>query len=523
MTSAIQVKELNKYIKKYIAMDYLLANVTVEGEITDLTKHSNGNYYLTLKDDGARVRAVVYYTDVARLGHDPKNGDHVYANGAVSVFERDASLTYFIRKLELAGVGTAMEAFLALKDKLQEEGLFEKKQGKIPYFPQKVGIVTSKDGAAIEDIINVLTRRNPAVEIVLYPALVQGDRAPDELLAGMNYFEKSDVDVVVLTRGGGAYEDLQAFNDETLARFVASMSKPVISAVGHEIDYVITDYVSDLRAPTPSSAAELVARSHEELITQCELTLGTLRSMMLDKIKRCKNDVIPLKPVLNRAVATKRYMIRSQLNFGYSALRNFPHQGASRHRELELERRYLEKLIQAKPVVARQTLRVYKDRLNLPQVSKTHRTLQNAVKSLNAAVHSKNHLSYKRRLAASKAVMDAALNRTSEAYHIKLQALSMADYGKKLAQKMASRQTHLTQVFTDAQLMWHRDLGDKETALRATYHKLARHSFSNAYVKSSEGTILRSAKDAKVKDQVTIVFYDGSVTSEILKVGDQHE
>lgn len=255
---AIKVRELNKYIKKYVAMDYLLSNIDVEGEVSNLTKHSNGNYYLTLKDETSSIRAVVYYTDVENLEYEPFEGDSVIASGAIAIFEKDASVTFFIRKLHSKGSGNIKEAYERLKEKLEAEGLFVKSDKRLKAFPQKIGVVTSKTGAAIQDIINVIKRRNSAIDIILFPTLVQGEGAVQNILEGLKYFEQSDVDVVIVGRGGGSYEDLIAFNDEGIARYIHSMNKIVISAVGHEIDYVISDFVADFRAPTPSSAAEIV-------------------------------------------------------------------------------------------------------------------------------------------------------------------------------------------------------------------------------------------------------------------------
>ena len=183
-------------------MDYLLSNIEVEGEVSNLTKHSNGNYYLTLKDETSSIRAVVYYTDVENLEYEPFEGDSVIAGGAVAIFEKDASVTFFIRKLRSKGSGNIKEAYERLKEKLEAEGLFVKSDKMLKAFPQKVGVVTSKTGVAIQDIINVIKRRNSAIDIILFPTLVQGDGAVQNIMEGLKYFEHSDVDVVIVGRGG---------------------------------------------------------------------------------------------------------------------------------------------------------------------------------------------------------------------------------------------------------------------------------------------------------------------------------
>lgn len=277
---AIKVRELNKYIKKYMAMDYILSDIEVEGEISNVVNHRNGNVYFSLKDDYARINCICYYMDAQNITYMPTNGQNIIVKGSVSIFERDGSINIYVRDIKLVGMGDLHERYLVLKDILYKEGLFEEKnKKKLPYFPKKVGVVTSSTGAAIRDIINVLKRRNSSVDLILYPSLVQGDGAVDNIIAGLDYFENSDVDVVIVGRGGGSLEDLFAFNSEKLARKIYSMNKPVISAVGHEIDYVISDFVSDLRAPTPSAAAELVSMSKADLNNSLFLMVSRLNSI----------------------------------------------------------------------------------------------------------------------------------------------------------------------------------------------------------------------------------------------------
>ncbi|CDZ74447.1 exodeoxyribonuclease VII, large subunit [Peptoniphilus sp. ING2-D1G] len=289
---AIKVSELNKYIKKYIAMDYLLSDISVKGEISNLNKHSKGNIYLSLKDDKAKINAIIYSREASKINFELQNGDNVEAGGSISLYERDGSINMYIREIKKVGMGDLYEKYLALKDALYKEGLFSEEHKKpISYFPRKVGVITSPTGAAIADFINILQRRNKAVDILFYPSNVQGDFAASNLIEGLEYFEENPVDVVVIGRGGGSLEELFAFNDEKLARKIYELKIPVISAVGHEIDYVISDFVSDLRAPTPSAAAELVSMSNEDLNNSLFLIKNRMDHLLHNKINKNRREL----------------------------------------------------------------------------------------------------------------------------------------------------------------------------------------------------------------------------------------
>ncbi|MDO5040759.1 MAG: exodeoxyribonuclease VII large subunit [Peptoniphilus sp.] len=325
---AIKVSELNKYIKKYIAMDYLLSDISVKGEISNLKKHTNGNIYLSLKDDRAKINAIIYPRDARKINFPIQNGDNVEADGSISLYEKDGSINMYIRDMKKIGMGDLYEKYLALKDALYKEGLFSAEHKKpLPYFPKRVGIITSPTGAAIADFINVLNRRNKAVDILLYPSKVQGDYAVSQLMEGLEYFEANPVDVVVLGRGGGSLEELFAFNDEGLARKIYDMKIPVISAVGHEVDYVISDFVSDLRAPTPSAAAELVSMSTEDLSNSLFLLKNPMEHLMHNKINRHKNELSDkfsfLKYELLSFINANRRKIEYYRDFIYLKQANF--------------------------------------------------------------------------------------------------------------------------------------------------------------------------------------------------------
>ncbi len=262
------VTELNEYVKMSLEANPVLGDIYVKGEISNFKNHyKTGHYYFTLKDEGGNLRAVMFRSYSSRLAFVPEDGMKVIAHGRVTVFVRDGQYQLYVDSMEPDGIGALYIAFEQLKRKLEAEGLFaQERKRPLPKIPSRVGIITSPTGAAVRDMINIAKRRFPLAELVIYPALVQGPDAPPTLIAGLRHFsETKSVDVVIIGRGGGSIEDLWAFNDEGVARAVAACSVPVISAVGHETDFTICDFVADLRAPTPSAAAELALPEVSEL------------------------------------------------------------------------------------------------------------------------------------------------------------------------------------------------------------------------------------------------------------------
>lgn len=256
----ISVSQLNNYIGRVLSTDALLMNISVSGEIANLTKHSSGHWYFTLKDANSKINCFLSSMRVSRLRFDLSEGMQIIAIGAVNVYEKGGYYSLNIREVEAQGEGALQQAFDRLKAKLSAEGLFDEEHKRpIPYFPKKVGVITSPTGAAIKDIVTTIKRRNPMVDVLLYPALVQGANSSASIAEAIYNFNKQfkDTDVLIVGRGGGSIEDLWSFNEEIVARAVYDSKIPVISAVGHEIDTVITDYVADLRAATPTAAAEL--------------------------------------------------------------------------------------------------------------------------------------------------------------------------------------------------------------------------------------------------------------------------
>ena len=275
----LTVKQLNMYVRSLLEGDTNLASITLEGEISGFKNHfSSGHWYFTLKDNDASVKSVMFKGNTLSVGFKPEDGMRVVCRGYVSLYERDGQFQFYAETMRAFGEGDIAAEFERIKQKLQAEGLFDTSRKRdIPKFPKKIGVITAESGAAFKDILQVTSRRYSACDIVLFPSLVQGVSAPEELIKALKKaYLRSDLDLIIIGRGGGSAEDLAAFNDEKLARTVALSPVPIISAVGHEIDFTICDFVADLRAPTPSAAAELAVPSTEELIKQIDFLFGKI-------------------------------------------------------------------------------------------------------------------------------------------------------------------------------------------------------------------------------------------------------
>ncbi|MCH5267755.1 MAG: exodeoxyribonuclease VII large subunit [Lachnospiraceae bacterium] len=259
------VSQINQYIKNLFVRDYTLSRVRIQGEISNCKYHSSGHIYFTLKDEASQISCVMFAGYKKGLDFHMEEGQSVTVLGSISVYERDGKYQLYAREITRQGAGKLYEEYEKRKKRLLEEGLFDEKRKKvIPPYVGAIGVVTSRTGAVIQDICNVSHRRNPYVRILLYPAQVQGEGAAKTLIAGIRYFENTDVDTIIIGRGGGSIEDLWSFNEEEVVRAVAECSKPIISAVGHETDTTLTDYAADMRAPTPSAAAELAVYSYRD-------------------------------------------------------------------------------------------------------------------------------------------------------------------------------------------------------------------------------------------------------------------
>lgn len=282
----LSVSGLNAYVKMRIDADPILSNVWVRGEISNLTRHSAGHYYFSLKEENARIAAVMFRSSAEKLKFVPENGMKVLLHSRVSVYERDGAYQLYASALEPDGIGALTIAYEQLRRRLEAEGLFRPEVKKpLPKIPSAVGVITSPTGAAVRDIIHVTGRRFPFAKIVLFPSLVQGEGAETNLIEGIRYFNRTrSVDVVIIGRGGGSIEDLWAFNSEALARAIYDSDIPVISAVGHETDHTICDFVADRRAPTPSAAAELAVPDGKELLRKFHNVTDRMASLLSAKI-----------------------------------------------------------------------------------------------------------------------------------------------------------------------------------------------------------------------------------------------
>ena len=282
----LTVTETNELIRDLIENSSNLNNIYIKGEISNFTNHRTGHFYFTVKDDGSVLRAVMFKGNASKLKFLPENGMKVILHGRISLYVKDGQYQVYCDDIEPDGIGSLYIAFEQLKARLEAEGLFDAKYKKpLPKVPLRIGIITSPTGAAIRDMINVITRRFQMAKIILFPALVQGENAPQQLISGVKFFNsKKSADIIIIGRGGGSLEELWAFNDENLARAIFASEIPVVSAVGHETDFTICDFVSDLRAPTPSAAAELAVPDTVDLKKQILNVEKKIESQLLNRI-----------------------------------------------------------------------------------------------------------------------------------------------------------------------------------------------------------------------------------------------
>lgn len=305
---ALSVTELNKYIKDKIATDELLNNVLIKGEISNFKHHYTGHMYFTLKDDNSLIKCIMFKSYTTNLKFVPKDGMEVLAFGTISVFERDGVYQLYCKAMQEDGLGSLYKAYEELKDKLEKEGLFDERYKKqLPKMPKVIGVLTSNTGSVIKDIINVSTRRNPNVYIKLYPVPVQGEGAGEKIAEAIKIMNDQKLaDVLILARGGGSLEDLWPFNEEVVARAIHKSELPIVSAVGHETDFSISDFVADLRAPTPSAAAELVVPNIAEIGQKLDVYNLRLKNALKKKIdimkmryEKCMKSRIYTDPLRN--------------------------------------------------------------------------------------------------------------------------------------------------------------------------------------------------------------------------------
>ena len=309
MRNVYTVKQVNAYIKNMFTQDFMLNRIYIKGEVSNCKYHTSGHLYFSLKDESGTIACVMFAGQRSGLSFRMQEGQQVIVLGSVSVYERDGRYQVYAKEIVLDGAGLLYEKFIKLKKELEEMGMFAPEYKKpIPKYVRTVGVVTAPTGAAVRDIINITRRRNPYVQILLYPALVQGDGASESVVRGIRALEEAKVDVMIVGRGGGSIEDLWAFNEEEVARAIFACNTPVISAVGHETDVTIADYAADLRAPTPSAAAELAVFDY----FQFQMDLNARKQRLMKEMATCLDRT---KNRLRQDMLTLRfYDPKSQLN-----------------------------------------------------------------------------------------------------------------------------------------------------------------------------------------------------------------
>lgn len=314
----LSVKEVNSYAQKLLSYDPILNNIIVEGEISNFVAHSSGHAYFTLKDEEAKVSCIMFSRYFSDVEETFKNGDKVDCTGDISIFVRDGKFQLYVKEMKIAGLGALHIKFEELKKQYEKLGYFKAKHKKdIPKFPKRIGIITSNKGAAVKDVISVFNRRSTLINAVIHPVSVQGDYAKDDIVKAIDYFNNEmSVDLIILTRGGGSIEDLWAFNEPIVVESVFHSNVPIISGVGHETDFTLVDFVSDLRAPTPSAAAEVAMVSNDTLTDALAHLKEQLINLYKQKIYQERKHLEGLS--LERLLIRKR----SQINQGFQNLDN---------------------------------------------------------------------------------------------------------------------------------------------------------------------------------------------------------
>ncbi len=338
MTGVYTVSQLNRYISFKLKEDKILKGILIRGEISNFTRHAkSGHLYFTLKDGESSVKAVMFNGATSRLMFSPQSGMAVIISANVQVYERDGVYQLCVNDMQPDGIGALYIAYEQLKDRLTAEGIFDEEQKKsLPHFPKRIGIVTSTDAAALQDMLNIISRRYPITEITVYPCLVQGADAPESICAALRAADKSENDVIIVGRGGGSLEELMAFNSESVARAIYCCKTPVVSAVGHETDTTIADYAADLRASTPSAAAELVVpelsvlkaflkASESKLDKKIEEKIALMRILLENKEKYLNslepyNRIIALRDNLDERQKAMNLLLKNKLELGYAQL-----------------------------------------------------------------------------------------------------------------------------------------------------------------------------------------------------------
>lgn len=336
---SFSVSQVNNYIKRIISYDPILSNITVEGEISNFKRHSSGHAYFSIKDDDSKLNCVMFRINLEKITFPIVDGMHVSIKGNVNVYERDGKYQLYAEKINLLGEGELKEKFEKLKKKLGDEGLFNPENKKpMPSFPKKIAVITSPTGAAVRDVLSVSRRRNDAVEILVVPVRVQGEFSKNEISQAISIVnEMEDVDLIIITRGGGSIEELWAFNEEIVARAIWNSKIPVISGVGHETDFTICDFVSDFRAPTPSAAAEISIPQKMQLINELMFHMSSIKHSVNKKIDLKYSEIENYSPVIyNKILISKADNLSRELDLEFNRAKEFMENKIDKY-QLELD------------------------------------------------------------------------------------------------------------------------------------------------------------------------------------------
>lgn len=476
--AAFNVSELNNYIKKLISMDYILRDINITGEVTNLNVHSNGNIYFSLKDKFARIDAMASQDDVNIKLSD---GAKVMAKGTVTYYERSGRIFLYASEIELDGRGNLYQKYLELKKKLSEEGLFDPShKKKIKKYPSSIGLITSTSGAAIKDVINLFRKRNKNCDIFVFPSLVQGDAASENLIRGIKYFnEKEIVDTIIIARGGGSFEDLFVFNDESLAREIFASKIPIISAVGHEIDYTICDFVSDLRAATPTNAAELATLSEDEIVDYLSKKKDELHNLIERRLSISHLKLISLYNNIS---------LKNQVYKMNSMTRDLLYRGTLLNNSME---------------------KILQDHAYDLQKKKFY--LQNF--KLNKSKEIENY-SYRLNNISVKLSSKISKNRENLNFNKKLLAHYFNSRIKDEFDKFKSYEKFILDYDLDNRLKNERErLNFLRVRLNSAFDKI-----NKIEILTEDGLELKSAKDARLGEIISLKFKDGNVKSKVQKV-----
>jgi exodeoxyribonuclease VII large subunit len=328
MNQALTVSALTRYLKHKFTTDPHLQSVFLEGEISNFKHHSRGHFYFTLKDDEASISAIMFKADTMNLNFFPEEGNHVLVTGHISIFEKAGSYQIYVKTMEQQGLGKLYQAYLALKDSLEKEGYFNRELKKlIPAYPKGIALLTSNTGAAIKDMISTIQRRYPLIKIIVYPTAVQGERAKSSIALNIKRADLNpEVDVIIVGRGGGSIEDLWAFNERVVADAIYQANTPIISAVGHETDFTIADFVADLRAPTPTGAAEMAVPNKNDIQASLKEKMKRLKDMNRRMIsqKEERLSYLLMHPILSNPLKLIDPYLRSLTDFKHQLSQNSP-------------------------------------------------------------------------------------------------------------------------------------------------------------------------------------------------------